>query len=79
MNYKNENKLTIKRLNIMIPRNLKQAFEQDYICTKIYAKGSKRIRVTVRPRFFNQGSKILEFWIDRDYFRRNYPNIYENN
>ena len=63
----------------MKPINIKQAFEMDYIVTKIYAKESSIIRVTMRPRFFNNSSSIVEFWINRNYFKRNYPNIYENN
>lgn len=62
----------------MKPRNLKQAFENDYIVKNIYSKYSKKIRVDLQKRFINTGSKniFISFWIDRNYFERTYPSIY---
>lgn len=58
-------------------RNVKQAMENDNIIVKnIYAKGSKTIRVDFAPKFNNNGYKFQSFWINRDYFQRNYPNTY---
>lgn len=60
------------------PRNLKQAIENGYIINKLYAKESKRIRVDLKERYhISDRQMILSFWIDRDYFKRNYPNTYE--
>lgn len=60
------------------PRNLKQALENGYIIYKLYAKENKRIRVDLQARFYQPGMKIfLSFWINRNYFKRNYPNTYE--
>ena len=60
------------------PRNLKQALENGYIIKSLYAKESKRIRVDMKERYHIADREMfLQFWIDRDYFKRNYPNIYE--
>lgn len=60
------------------PRNLKQALESGYIIKGLYAKHSKKIRVDLEEHFHQSGRKMfLYFWIDRDYFKRNYPNTYE--
>lgn len=62
----------------MKPRSVKQAFEQDFIVTKIYAIYEKRIRVTFKRRFHKEEQPdFCEFWIDRKYFERKYPHIYE--
>jgi hypothetical protein len=59
----------------MAPKNVKQAMEDDSLqAVNIYAKGEKKIRVDFKPRF-NRGSQC-SFWIDRDYFQRNYPSTY---
>lgn len=61
-----------------IPRTLKSALEAGYVIHKLYAKYDKRIRVTVKERFHKEDRKMLiDFWIDREYFKRNYPNTYE--
>jgi hypothetical protein len=61
------------------PRNVKQAFESGYIVTKIYSKNSSRIRVTMKERFHVADRVMLiDFWIDRDYFKRTYPRVYES-
>lgn len=58
------------------PKNVKQAMNNDnYIVSNIYSKGSKRIRVDFEPRF-NRG-KNCSFWINRDYFQREYPGTYD--
>lgn len=58
-------------------RNIKQAMENDNVIVKnIYAKGSKIIRVDFAPKFSNNGYEFQSFWINRDYFQRNYPNTY---
>lgn len=59
------------------PKNIKQALESNYIVTSIYNKGAKRIRVTLEKRFNTPITSLLIFWIDRDYFKRTYPNIYD--
>lgn len=61
----------------MKPRTIKEAFDMDFIAIRIYAKESKRIRVTLRPRFYIPGTVgYVDFWIGRDYFKRKYPNVY---
>lgn len=60
------------------PRNLKQAIENGYVIYKLYAKESKRIRVDLKERYHvSDRQMFLSFWIDRNYFKRNYPNVYE--
>ena len=62
----------------MKPRNLKQALENGYIISNIYAKGSKTCRVDVKPRFFNAGMEpLLSYWISSNYVKRVYPNAYD--
>lgn len=62
----------------MKPRNVKQAFEHDYVVTRIYNRGSKQICVYFKKRFHRTGwDDFVSFWIDRDYFSRNYPTTYE--
>ena len=61
-------------------RNLKQALQNGYKLTKIYSKGSKRIRVDVTPRFYQNGMKaILSFWLTDKYIKKTYPSFYERN
>ena len=61
----------------MKAKNVKQAMGNDNLVVKgIYSKGSKSIRVDFSPRFKNNGYKFQSFWIDRNYFERNYPNTY---
>lgn len=60
------------------PKNLKQAIENGYIINKLYAKESKRIRVDLKERYHvSDRQMFLSFWINRNYFKRNYPNTYE--
>lgn len=60
------------------PINLKQALENGYIINKLYTKESKRIRVDLKERYHvSDRQMFLSFWIDIDYFKRNYPNAYE--
>lgn len=60
------------------PGNLKQAIENGYIIYNIYSKGNKRIRIDLKERFHQSDRKPhLSFWINRDYFKRNYPDSYE--
>lgn len=60
------------------PRTLKSALEAGYVICKLYAKHNKKIRVTVKERFHQADRKMfIDFWIDRDYFKRNYPNTYD--
>ena len=66
------------------PRTLKSALEAGYvICTEYDAYlmqhgYDKKIRVTVQERFHQADRKMfLDFWIDREYFKRNYPNTYD--
>ena len=59
------------------PKNVKQAMENDsFSVKKIYSKGSKTIRIDFKPRFANSGTHC-SFWIDRDYFQREYTNTYD--
>ncbi len=60
------------------PKTTKQAMENDmWIVKKIYAKGSQRIRVDFQKRLPDrEGENFVSFWIDRDYFERNYPQTY---
>lgn len=63
---------------MITPRTLKSAIENGYVISKLYAKYSKKLRVTVRERYHVPDRKMfLSFWIDREYFKRNYPNEYE--
>ena len=60
------------------PRTLKSALEAGYVICKLYAKYDQKIRVTVQERFHQADRKMfLDFWIDREYFKRNYPNTYD--
>lgn len=60
------------------PRTLKSALEAGYVICKLYAQYDKKIRVTVQERFHQADRKMfLDFWIDREYFKRNYPNTYD--
>lgn len=62
----------------MKAKNVKQAMENDsFILKKIYAKGSKQIRVDFEPRNARGEHKHCSFWIDRDYFQRTYPLSYD--
>lgn len=62
----------------MTPRTLKSALEQGYVISKLYAKYDKKIRVTVTERYHKADRKMfIDFWIDREYFKRNYPNTYD--
>lgn len=59
------------------PKNVKQAFENGkHRVKKIYSKGSKTIRVDFEPKY-PRSDKHCSFWIDREYFKRNYPKIYD--
>lgn len=59
-------------------RTLKSAIENGYVICKLYAKYNKRIRVTVQEMSHVPDRKMfLDFWINREYFKRNYPNEYE--
>ena len=60
------------------PRTLKSALEAGYVICKLYAKYEKKICVTAKERFHQADRKMfIDFWIDRDYFKRNYPNTYD--
>lgn len=60
------------------PKTLKSALEQGSVISKLYAKYDKKIRVTVQERYHEADRKMfLDFWIDREYFKRNYPYTYE--
>lgn len=62
----------------MRPRNLKQALEQNFIIYKIEAKGNKQIRVDLKSKFPKNGKiNFIQHWINRDYFKKTYPNVYE--
>lgn len=51
--------------------------EAGYIVDGIYAKYATKIRVTLKERYHQADRKMfLCFWIDRDYFKRTYPNMY---
>lgn len=63
----------------MKPRNLKNALENGYIVKRIDCKGSKKISVILEQRFYNKRDwpVQLSFWLDREYFKRTYPHLYE--
>lgn len=62
----------------MTPRTLKSALDNGYVICKIYAKYNRKIRVTVQERFHKPDRKMsIDFWIDRDYFKRTYSSAYE--
>lgn len=45
---------------------------------KLYVKYEKKIRVTVKEQFHQADRKMfIDFWIDRDYFKRKYSNAYD--
>lgn len=59
-------------------RSLKQALENGYIIYRLYEKGNRRMRVHLKERtHIADREMFLQFWIDRDYFKRTYPNTYE--
>lgn len=63
---------------IMKPKNVKQAFEHDYRVKRINHKFNKKIEVCFEKRFHRTGwDDFVSFWIDRDYFIRNYPDTSE--
>lgn len=63
----------------MKPRTLKSSLEYGYVIKKVDFEGNKKIRVTVEQRFYNRREwpPRMSFWIDREYFKRNYSNEYE--
>lgn len=61
----------------MKPQNLKQAIERDYIFANLY-DSSPKIRVDLKPRFADENKPRVSFWIDRAYFKRNYPNTFKS-
>lgn len=48
----------------------------NWIIHNIYNTGKGKIRVDVKERF---GFSISSYWIDRNYFKRNFPNLAERN
>ncbi len=65
----------------MKPKSLTSALQSgSFICKSIYAKGSKKIRVTIERRYHlaDQGY-FFQYWINRDYFKRVFPGLYERN
>jgi len=64
------------KFNTMKPKNVKKAMDHDmYFVNNIYNKGAKKIRVDFKHRFGKE--KNFSYWIDRDYFQRNYPDTYD--
>jgi hypothetical protein len=62
----------------MKPKNLKQAFENGFVVGSIYNKFSKKIRVDLKRRFYEADEiNFVSFWVDREYFKRKYPSLYE--
>jgi len=60
----------------MKPRNVKQAFEQDFVVKSIYNQVGVKIRVDFKRRFHKDDKPdFCSFWINRKYFVNNYPNI----
>lgn len=60
------------------PRSLTQALSQGFVIKNIYGKGNKQIRLDMERRFYKPDSlNSFSLWIDRDYFKRNYPNTYD--
>jgi hypothetical protein len=63
----------------MKAKNVKQAMDNDqYVVNSIRYKWDSKILVIFHPRFSNSRYKICDFWINRDYFKREYPRVYEN-
>ena len=65
----------------MKPKSLTNALRSgSFICKGIYAKGSKKIRVSIERRYHlaDQGD-FFDFWINIDYFKRKFPGLYERN
>lgn len=61
-------------------KTLKQALENGYMLSNIYAKGSSKIRVDVKPRFYKNGMKaILSFWLTDKHVKKTYPSFYGRN
>ena len=59
------------------PRTLKSALEQGYIISKVCFKYDKDLRVDLKERYHKENRVThLSFWMDRDYFKRTYPNEY---
>lgn len=59
-------------------RSFKQAIENGFIITSIYARLERNIRVTVERRFYKPDSiNICMFWINRKYFISHYRHLAE--
>lgn len=65
----------------MKPKSLTSALQSgSFICKSIYAKGSKKIRVSIQKRHHESDKPdFFDYWIDRDYFKRVFPNLYDKN
>lgn len=57
------------------PQSLKQAFNQNFVVRDIYDGKGKKVRIDLKPRSDNQSNLYPSFWIDRNYFKRTYPNL----
>ena len=72
-----QNVQPIKVHKFMKPRTLAQALREGYKVHHIYGKYNKQIRVDLQEIFHKPNRDMfVSFWIDRDYFSRNYPNAY---
>jgi hypothetical protein len=61
------------------PKTLKEALENGYVIKSIYARGSKKCRVDVKPRFYKSGMKaVISYWLTSDYVKRTYPRAYDS-
>lgn len=60
-------------------RSVKEAMEGNrYKLKNIAYKFDKKIRVDFeRANAYSDDKAVISFWIDRDYFKRNWPNSYD--
>lgn len=63
----------------MRPRSLKKAIESGYAITSVKHAYNSKVLVVVTKRCYPscEGNNIEQYWIDRRYFMRNYPNVFE--
>lgn len=60
----------------MIPKNLKQALNNDFVVKEIRYPEEKRVLIVCCRRFPTCGTdNFASFWINKKYFIRNYPII----
>ena len=61
------------------PQTLKAALDAGYVIKKIDYANSKKCRVDLEPRFYDQTKKaLLSFWMTSKHVKRVYPGSYQS-